>query len=180
MTTKLPQAKRIAKWALGLLGTLVAIFLVAPAFLPRSVHVERSLQINKNPDEVFAVISDLRQYPSWDPFSDEDPTLQAKVTGSGPDAVYEWQGEQAGQGRLTIEKLDSPRSVQMKLQMVQPMEDESYASWQLEPHANGTRITWTLDQELPYFLRWVGLGMDGMLGPAFEKGLTKLKTNLES
>jgi hypothetical protein len=179
MTTKLPHAKRIAKWALAAIGTLVAIFLIVPAFLPKSVHVERSLQIKRTPEEVFTVVSDLHQYRTWDPFSDQDPTIKATVTGSGKDAVYEWKGEEAGQGRLTIESVDGPRSVKTKIRMLEPMEDEFVAGWLLEPNADGTRITWTFDQDLPYFLRWVGLGMDGMLGPAFEKGLTKLKTNLE-
>jgi ribosome-associated toxin RatA of RatAB toxin-antitoxin module len=174
-----PVLKKIAKWMLIAVGALVAIVIIVPVFLPKHAHVERSMVINKPPEEVYAVVSDLNQYRSWDPWSDQDSTSKAEVTGSGVGAVYSWKGDATGEGSMTVDSLEPSRSVQVSMRMIKPMEDQFKAGWQLEPSGEGTRITWTFDQDLSYFQRWIGLGMDTLLGPSFDTGLNKLKANLE-
>ena len=179
----LQKPSTLKKFVLGflaVLGLLIAAFLLVPAVLPPDLHVERSIEIQRSPEDIYAVVSDLHQYKSWDPFSDEDPTIKTTLTGEGADTVYEWLGDQAGQGRIKIEKLEPPRSVNTRIQMLKPMEDEFVAGWILTPAVDGTRITWTFDQRVAYLKRWMRLAMDGMLGPAFDRGLNKLKTKMES
>lgn len=179
MATARTVFKRVAIGAVAAVGLLVVIMVLAPALLPSHIHVERSGQIDKSPEEVYAVVSDLNQYRRWDPFSDEDPTAKATVTGEGVGQVYEWQGEKIGRGSMTLARLDPPRSVIVQMQILEPMNDQFEAGWKLEPSGEGTRITWTFDKDAGYLERWMGLAMDTMLGGAFEKGLTKLKSELE-
>jgi hypothetical protein len=47
--------------------------------------------------------------------------------------------------------------------------------------STNTKVTWTMDMDngLNPFRRWMGLFMDKMIGPDFEKGLTTMKNTCE-
>jgi hypothetical protein len=52
----------------------------------------------------------------------------------------------------------------------------------LAPAAEGVRVTWVDEGDLGMnpMHRWLGLFLDRMIGPDFEKGLAKLKTISEA
>jgi len=57
---------------------------------------------------------------------------------------------------------------------------EAIIGWTTEViDGNKTRMTWSMDQDLPYFQRYFGLFMNGMLGETFDRGLGNLKKQIE-
>ena len=48
--------------------------------------------------------------------------------------------------------------------------------WTFEPSAAGTRVTWAFETELGLnpMMRWMGLFMDGFVGPDYARGLARL------
>lgn len=171
--------KSFLKWLVIVIGVLAGLFVFLPVFLPSHAHVEREIVIERSPEEVFAVVSDFRQSREWDPWVEQDPAVQSQVTGSGVGSVYTWSGESAGEGESRMVALDPPRSVDLKLKMVRPMQEEFESGWRLEPVANGTRAVWTFDQDLDWFQRYTWFCLDAILGPQFEKGLANLKRYVE-
>ena len=58
------------KWALGVLISLiavVAVIAIAGTFLPVEHEASRSAEFSRPPEVVYALISDLPNYPSWWP-----------------------------------------------------------------------------------------------------------------
>lgn len=171
--------KKFFKGLLVVLGILVLLFLLVPAFLPAHTHVERSIEIDRSPEEVFDVVSDFHQFEHYDPWGSEDPTNKVTITGEGVGATYEWKGDKAGSGKTTHTVLEDPKLVETEIEMYEPMMDSFSSDYILEPSGEGTNVTWNFDQDLTYFARYFGLMMDGMLGAQFEQGLKNLKEYVE-
>ena len=55
------------------------------------------------------------------------------------------------------------------------------ATWDLEPIATGTKVTWGFHTELDSIVkRWFGLMFDRWIGADYEKGLQRLKAAAEA
>jgi len=174
---------KFLKTLLIILLALIALVMLVAAFLPSTVVVSRSVEINKPVEEVFAYVSRYRERQQWDPWLEQDPG--AKVTISDPDSgvgsSYAWDGEVIGSGNMVIEALEANKSVTAKLNFVNPQPMSADVMWDLKATANGTRATWSFSSSLHYPIgRIMGLFMDQLLGPDFEKGLANLKELIES
>lgn len=161
-------------------GALIAILLVVPVVLSSKMQVSRSAEINASQAAVHAYLSDLNQYPKWNPFSENDPGSTNQINGTGVGSVLTWKGEKTGEGKMTITDIKAPQSITLKLEFYTPMKGEAIIGWATEAiDAGKTRMTWTMDQDMPYLQRYFGLFMNGMIGKTFERGLGNLKRQLE-
>lgn len=173
---------KVLKIILLVLVILVAILLVVAAFLPSDFKVARSIEINQPVQVVFNTLDNYKKQPAWDPWLPMDP--EAEVVFSGPDsgvgATYSWKGKIIGSGKMTIIEIQENETIKYNLEFFEPQPMASKISWELEPTATGTRAIWTNYGTLSYPVeRFMGLMLDGMLGPDFERGLNNLKNLLE-
>ena len=88
----------------------------------------------------------------------------------------------SGKGKMEILELSENERVKSNLEFYLPFESKSTVVWQLEKiDSAATQVIWTNTGELDYPMgRYLGLGMDAMLGPSFEKGLQNLSAFLEA
>jgi hypothetical protein len=162
---------------------LVALFLVTAAFLPSAYSVERSIEIGRPPSVVFGQVADFNQWLAWSPWPEMEPAAKNTITGipGTVGSTWAWEGKEIGVGSMTVEEVEKDRLLRSKLAFKEPMSSEADDSMRLEPIPSGTKVTWTNRGNLPYPVgRYFGLGVEGMLGPQFEKGLAKLKRVCES
>jgi hypothetical protein len=168
------------KKILTVIGGIVVLLLVAPAVLSSKLHLDRSIEIQRSPASVHGFLADLNRYPKWNPFSENDPSSTAQITGAGVGSTLAWKGDKTGEGKMTITELQAGQSVQLKLEFFKPMAGEARIEWRTESlDANRTRMTWSMDEDLPYLQRYFGLLMKGPMGMTFEKGLGNLKREAE-
>jgi hypothetical protein len=168
------------KKILMVVGGLVVLLLVTPAVLSSKLRIDRSIEIQGSAASLHGYLADLNQYPKWNPFSENDPGSTAQVTGTGVGSTLAWKGEKTGEGKMTITQLQPSQSVELKLEFFKPMAGVALIEWKTEPlDANKTRMTWSMDEDLPYFQRYFGLLMKGAMGKTFEKGLSNLKRQVE-
>jgi Polyketide cyclase / dehydrase and lipid transport len=168
------------KKILIVMGVVVAFTLVLPLVLSQKMQITRSIEIQNSQPAVHAYLTDLNQYPKWNPFSENDPGSTHQVMGSGVGSALTWKGEKTGEGKMTITEIRAPQSVLLKLEFYTPMAGEAIVGWTTDAiDASKTRMTWSMDQNLPYFQRYFGLLMNGMIGKTFERGLVNLKKQLE-
>ena len=162
------------------IGGIVLLLLVIPAGLSSKMRVTRSIEIQRSPADVHAYLADLNQYPKWNPFSENDPGSTAQVAGTGIGSTLIWKGEKTGEGRMTITQIQPNQRVQLKLEFFTPMAGEALLEWTTDAiDANKTHVTWSMDQDLSYFHRYVGLLMGGSIAKTFDRGLSNLKKLLE-
>lgn len=175
---------------LRLIGLLVllAVLLAGLAFaLPDRAHVERSITIARPQAQVWLLLSNLRRFNEWSPWFARDPA--ARYTYSGPEAAVgsrlAWASERSdvGSGSQTIVALKPFESVELELDFGNL--GKSQVRYELRTESNETRVTWRMDSELPLHLdqrfgwnllgRYMGLFMDRLTGPDFERGLLNLR-----
>jgi uncharacterized protein YndB with AHSA1/START domain len=172
---------RFFKWALAAIAAIGLLLGLGGLLLPATTHVERSVVIERSPEQVFATLNSFERFSAWSPWAEYDP--QAKYTFEGPasgvGARMRWSGNRSvGSGSQEITASEPHRRVVVALDFDG---SQAQAAYLLEPEGNGTRLTWAFDTQhgMNPFKRWLGLLFDRMIGADYEKGLGKLKSLLE-
>lgn len=171
--------KLLKKIGLVLAGLLVLLVLIS-FFLPSQVHVERSRFIAGPPEAAFAQVNTLKNWETWSPWHRIDPknttyTFSEKPEGEGAWYVWKSTHPNVGNGKLTLTKSLPNEAVEANLDF-EGM-GTSRTGYYFKPEGNGTRVTFSMDGDMsrPVVVgKYVGLLMDGMLGPMFEQGLANL------
>lgn len=146
--------------------------------------VERSATIDAPAARIYAQIADFHNWPTWSPWEDVDPQLKRAYSGaeSGTGAVYNWSGNRkAGQGRMEITDATDPSRVQIDLMFEKPWKARNDTVFSIQPEGSGSRVTWSMTGSKTFVTKVMGIftSMDKLLGPDFEKGLTRLKATTE-
>ncbi|MFA6262310.1 MAG: SRPBCC family protein [Bacteroidia bacterium] len=162
-----------------ILLVIILLLLVVSFFLPRKVHVERSLEMKATPETVFALVNELKAWEQWSPWHKIDPemTITYSDITAGSGAFYEWKSkhDQVGNGKLSIVESHAPAHI--KTQMDFEGMDPAYAEFNFEATTEGVKVTWTMDSDMGMnpIAKFFGLMMDKFIGPDYEKGLANLK-----
>lgn len=165
------------KLALGVTA-LVAIALAVLALQPSAFSVARSLVIAAPPAAIYPHIADLRAMNVWSPWAHMDPKLTMSYEGppAGVGARSAWQSPQMGDGRMSIVAATPDRDVELKLELLGPMGATNRVRFVLEPVAQGTEVTWSMDGNNGFLGKAFSLflDMDTMVGSVFADGLAAL------
>lgn len=161
---------------------LVLLLLAGVSFLlPASYEVSRERLVHAPPAQVHPWLDDLSRWKDWTAWGEQYPgtvyVFGAQRTGAG--ARSSWDDPEAGQGEIEITASDPERGVWYDLAF-DGGAWRAKAAIQLAPAEGGTRVTWTMRGELGAnpLARWMGLFMDRLVGPDFERGLERLDERL--
>lgn len=179
---KSKAAKIVRTVAIGF-GVLVAGILVAASTRPDTFHVERSTVIAAAPEFAYAQVEDFHAWRRWSPYENLDADMTRTFEGAdkGVGARYGWSGKQAGEGKMTIERVEKNARVGVKLEFKKPMEATNQATFTFAPEGSGTKVTWALDGPNSFLGKTMSLfvDVDKFVGGDFERGLASLKTEAE-
>ena len=171
--------RKIFYWFAGILAALVIISYL----LPRTYKVERSVAINARPDIVYGLTSNFKLWKLWVPWTKAiDSTAVFEMRGEVAclGTSWKWNGKILGQGEMILTELIPEQLVGYKLSF----DEGKYQSMGriiIENKHDSVKVSWLDEGDLGYnpIGRFMGLFMERMMGPDFEKGLTKLKTVAE-
>jgi ribosome-associated toxin RatA of RatAB toxin-antitoxin module len=158
---------------------IILLAVVASFFLPSDVHIERDRVIDAAPTLIYDQVADLENWPGWMPWLKLDPNMKISYgdTSYGAGAWYSWTSENpdVGAGKLTIVAAEEGKSIKTKLE-VEGM-GTSNSLWSFDEVKGGTKVTWGLDADMssPMVIgKFIGLMMEGVVGPDFENGLASI------
>jgi effector-binding domain-containing protein len=166
------------------------IFVITGLFLPRTVHVERSIEIDRPATTLFTLLNSFRTFSAWSPWSERDPGIAYQHSGpaTGTGAHMNWSGDPrlSGSGWQEIIESKPPSLVRMQLDFEQQGRANSY--FQIDRTTAGGRVTWGFDTNLvegqgffgSLMARYFGLFFDRWIGSDYEQGLIRLKAFAES
>jgi uncharacterized protein YndB with AHSA1/START domain len=168
----------LKKILLALLA-VIAVFVVVVATRPAKFHIERSAEIAAPPAVVFALIDDFHAWQSWSPWEKLDPNMKREHSGApkGKGAAYAWSGnEDVGSGSMTISESTPPERVQIQLEFKEPWQASNVTLFSVEPAANGSNVTWSMEGENNFGAKAASMfmDMDAMVGKDFSTGLANL------
>lgn len=147
--------------------------------------VERSVTIAAPPERIYDQLANFHNWTNWSPWEDVDPELKRTYSGaeSGTGAVYGWSGNRkAGQGRMEITDAIAPSRVQIDLRFEKPWKARNDTTFTIQPEGSGSRVTWSMIGKKTLMTKVMGIikSMDKLVGPDFERGLTRLKATTEN
>lgn len=167
-----------------LLVLLVILFFTIGLFLPKTVHVERSIVIDAPRATVFTLVNTFRTFNKWSPWFSKDPQTIYSFEGpsSGVGAKMSWKSEKPDVGSGSQQIFESKPFESVKTNLDFGAQGTAIATFALSADGTSTKVVWGLDSDLGMnpLSRWFGLMFDRMIGPDYEKGLVGLKKLAES
>lgn len=149
-------------------------------------EVQRSETITASPQEIFAQVGNLQGWDNWSPWAEMDPEMNKTYTGEQGEvgSSYHWTGNRkVGEGKMTLTDVSADERVEIDLEFIKPFKSKNVTEIVLSPEGDATQVTWRMTGPhtlMTKVMGFIGKNMDKMVGPDFEKGLTKLKQITEA
>jgi hypothetical protein len=157
-------------------GAAVAVLAASTLLLPRQVHVERQALIDADARAVLALAASGEGYQRFNPYRFTDPDLSITLFGpaSGVGSGFHFAGKD-GKGSQTVAAITGD-AVHYQIDLG-PM-GKPLQTIRAEPKDGGAHVTWSMQADMGFnpIGRVMGLFMDRMVGPTFERGLANLQT----
>jgi len=167
---------------IGLAIVIVTILAIA-ASRPDDFRFARTLRIAAPPDRLFALINDLSQMNTWNPYALRETAGTSTYSGptSGPGARHDFAGPKSGTGHIEILEATADARVLMRLFMSKPFQADNRVEFTLVPDGDATAVTWAMSGKQPILAKVMTLFVDcdKMVGRDFDEGLGNLKTKAE-
>ena len=174
-----------------LLVVLIVLVVVLGAIgymTPKDYHIAKSITIDAPPSAVHAYVGDLRRWPEWAPWNEQDPTIRTTYgeQTAGIGAHQSWTSEE-GDGELTLTMSDPAKGIAYDMAFIK--EDSrvpATSAMTYEPSADGgTVVTWSMEGTwdgvvAPVVDGWMKILSPMMIGGMFDDGLANLKSKVEA
>lgn len=167
------------------IGLIISILLIVAAVKSPDYMVTRSIVINAPAEKIFPYLNNQKLAEKWGSWMEIDP--DSKMSYSGPDegvgSVGSWTGgKQMGTGSATIVNVIPNQKVEIRLEYTEPMNMIQDTDYLITPEGAGSKVTWTVRGKNNFVGRLMCMfaDMEKMVGGMFEKGLSNLKTLVES
>ncbi|WP_141733211.1 SRPBCC family protein [Oligoflexus tunisiensis] len=166
------------------LALIVVGVLIYASTRPNELQVSREIVLKAGPEVIFPYLNSSQKSNEWMPWVSMDPALKMSYNGPaegvGSQASWESTGDM-GIGKSEIVESIPNRLVKTQLTYLKPMEMSQVSIMELEPIAEGTRVSWkvVMPQNLLAKTACLFMDMDKMIGTNFEQGLQKLQTMVD-
>ena len=172
---------QVIKILAGIILGIIAIWLIAAAFIDGTFKFEKSVSINATPDQVWQQTNSLKAMDNWSPWNKFDPNMKKNWTGITGQVGEKncWEGnEAAGKGCQEVMKIHpANHQIDTKIVFLTPYESTNFASVKVTPEGNGSKATWDFSSEIPYpwTITKLFYDLEEMIGPDYLDGLNNLK-----
>ena len=164
------------------LVSVIILLLVGGIVLPTKYSLRRAIEVNAKPEAIHVYVGDLTKWEVWAPWKDEDPTIVTTYGAltSGVGASQSWTDREGG-GSLTLTRSSPEYGIEYDLFFDQGKYQCKGVMRYNVLSENTTRVVWGMqgDMNLPIIGGYLALTMDSMVGTMFERGLSKLKAQVE-
>jgi len=170
------------KIALITASALFGIFLSGYLFIPKNFFVQRSVFSSVSDTAAFKYAANYKLFNTWNPFFEKEPHANYSIKGT-PDLAgysFSWNGKTVGKGNFEFIGQEPYRAIYQKLTFNSPWNGSFIDNMYFAKTYKGIIITWTFSGENKSLLdRWKSLFYDNMVGDDYQRGLDKLKEELE-
>ena len=140
-------------------------------------YVEKSISIAASLEKVKSVITDFNYWKPWSPWFILEPDAKVSIAPDGK--THEWEGKRIGSGIIKV-IAESDTVINYDLKFLKPWKSQSKTDFILEKiDENTTKLTWTMDGSLPFFMFWMKKMMERLIGMDYDRGLLMLKDYVE-
>ena len=174
--------KKLAKYLIITLSSLLVLLIVIMALSPKNMVVEKSIKINAPANYCFNLVNDLSKWELWSPWNKLDPEAVHSYSDIpyGAGAKWTWKGnDKIGEGSQTIIESNDNSSIKMALEF-NGWDGESMSNWNFVEKDGKTEVSWDFQgSDTPFLFRPFNLIMKGGLGNSYKEGLKDIKKLVE-
>lgn len=177
--------KKVLRFIGILLLVIIAAVLILGLIAPKETISERSVVINAPQAVVADYLFHYKNFNEWSPWAKLDTTMTTSITGedNAVGTKYHWKGnENVGSGDMITKGLKADE-MYYTMQFLEPWESTAEGYWKVQDAGNGqTKVLWGFSTVTGYPMNGIMMvmGMKKMIEKDFDKGLTTLKTVLET
>jgi effector-binding domain-containing protein len=117
----------------------------------------------------------------WSPWNIIEPNANVSFseTMGKIKSWQEWDGKIIGAGRMEITDI-SDNIIKFDLNFIKPFKSQAKTAFVLEEIDGKTKVSWIMDNSLPWFMFFIKKMMFAMISMDYEKGLRMLKEYVET
>ncbi len=144
------------------------------------LNIEKSTLINAPINDIYETLSNFHKWQAWSPWLLMEVNADVNVDEDGKH--YRWEGNRVGAGNMTVlseSDEGSAKVIKYALNFLKPWKSYADVSFVLSPTENGTKVSWTMDSSLPFFLFWMKKPTEAFVGMDYQRGLNMLKEQIE-
>ena len=167
--------KQILKWVLI---TLIS-FTTFNLFISSKYTVEREEVINVPSNFVYSEVVDLHKWKYWSVWIKEDTTIKVEYSGNNIGENSKMTLD-SGDGTVSLEIVSVSFTDYINTELLFEGMPPAYGFWKFEDLGKSTKVSWKISGEMPFFMSFMTLFMDKVIGRDFEEGLKSLKEWCES
>lgn len=183
--------KKIFKILGIIIGSMIALYVVACFIGPSEMKVTRTITINAPASEVFVQVGDFSNWSKWSMWSQRDKNMQSTYEGDPMMVHHKWTWKSTeGNGSEIITSVIPNQEIQSDL-LFEGFEDPNRSTFTFKesgsndaavPCANcTTEVAWTMDMgKIPFMFRGMMFIFQGRLIEDFDGGLANLKKVCEN
>lgn len=165
---------------------VIALLLVAAAFVKKEYSVTRTVNVTKPVHIVFNYFKHLNNQKQYSIWTMRDPDAKTETKGVdgtiGFIASWDSKNSQVGKGEQEIIGLDENKKIDIRLQFYKPFNCAASANFVTKDLGNSiTEVAWTFNGSMPYpfNIMRVFTSIDKMIGKDLQDGLSNAKAILE-
>ena len=145
-------------------------------------QVKKSIEIDAPTSEVFAAVADFTTWSTWSPWLCIEPEANVTVTSPANEvgSSFQWEGQLVGVGNMSFRSLQPDQSIECDLAFKKPFRSRADVRFDFEDLGDRTKVSWTLNSKLPFFMFWMTARMVAYIGMDYERGLSMLKDWIEN
>ena len=167
--------KKIILWVV----IVITILVIISYLLPKTYKVERSVYIKADRSLIHDLTGYFGKWELWIPWTkatDSTAIFELEGVDGQAGAAWKWDGKILGNGEMILTENVPGEMIAYDLSFNKG-QYKSKGKIEIESTGDSCEVSWLDEGDLGYnpFSRYMGLFMDRMMGPDFEKGLAKLK-----
>lgn len=171
------------KVILGIIGVLIAGYLVLCLVGPKSADASSTATIEAPASMVYETVSNLETWSDWGTWQKADPNMAVTYgeNTQGLGGSYSWTSETSGNGNMEIIEASPPNSMKTRIQF-DDFAGYSYGEWDITEADGTSEVTWNMSSDpFPFMFRGMMalMGMNKSIEKDFSEGLANLKTLVE-
>lgn len=146
-----------------------------------SYHVQRSIFIKASPEQVYDVVVDFNTWTKWSPWlcCDKAATVTVSDNPNSVGSLYHWTGDVVGEGEIEHLDLVPGKRVDDEIRFLKPFKSVAKVAFDLQGQAEGTKVTWHMIGNLPWFLFWMKSSIQRFIAMDYDRGLKMLAEYIE-
>lgn len=142
-----------------------------------SIKVDKSIFIDAKPNDLYNKLMNFKHWKEWSPWTIAEKDTE--VTIDENNKHYHWKGELVGEGEMRIVHSKENELIDVDLHFIKPFKSNAKVGLIFKPEKEGSRVHWTLDNKLPFFMVFFKKMMTAMIGMDYNRGLLMLKEYIE-